>query len=163
MQLTDLGKSIQAHLYESRGDLEEHPFFLAHPGVLSRLISKLTYCVRSAPVRYVAVDLSTADDQESFKIAVYTDDHLFHLVYDPSVDHITTTIYARTDIQLVEVLSAPNFMDEDDASAAAVKISVSYPNTEVRLPGDNAATDRNRNELDAFLPSLLRDLAHRGR
>jgi len=162
MELFDLGRAIEAQLYGSHKDLGRHPFFAAHPDLIGRLVSKLTYCVRDEPVRYMAIDMSQASDDESFNIAVYTDDHLFYLIYDPAVDHITTSILGRKLIELVEVLSAPNFMvAEPGRYQGSVTVAASYPGFKVRLPGDNLATDENRLQLDMFLPSLLRDLTHR--
>lgn len=161
MDLIDLGRAIEAQLYGSHQDLGRHPFFAKHPDLISRLVSKLTYCLRDEPVRYIAVDMTQATDTESFNIALYTDDNLFHLVYDPAVDHITTSIIARRSLEVVEVLSAPNFMvaSEPGSYQGSVRVSASYPGFKVRLPGDNAASDANRDQLNSFLPSLLRDLS----
>ena len=162
MELIDLGRAIETQLYGSHKELGHHPLFESHPDLISRLVSKLTYCVREEPVRYIAVDMTQALD-ESFNIAVYSDDHLFHLAYDPAVDHITTSILARHSVEVVEVLSAPNFMLANAAGRyeGVVRVSASYPGFKVRLPGDNAATDENRRQLDTFLPSLLRDLTRK--
>lgn len=161
MELFDLGTALQTQLYGSRESLDDHPAFQDHPLLLSRLISKLTYCVRDAVPRYMSVDMSSSDG--SFTIAVYTDDHLFYLAYDPTVDHITTSVVSRRSIRLLEVLSAPNFMagDVPGTFLGSVSLEVSYETLKVRLPGDNHASEKNRQELDSFLTSLLRDLAQR--
>lgn len=160
MELFDLGKAIEAQLYGSHRDLGRHPFFAAHPDLITRLVSKLTYCVREEPVRYIAVDMTQASHHESFSIAVYTDDHMFYLIYDPSVDHISTTILGRQAVEILEVLSAPNFMIDGNSQqlGPSVTVSATYPGFKVRLPGDNAATAENHAQLEMFLPSLLRDL-----
>ena len=160
MELFDLGKALEGQLYGSREQLEGHPFFTEHPLLLSRLVSKLTYCVRDAPPRYIAVDMSKATDQGSFNIALYTDDHLFHLVYDPTVDHIVTTIIGRLSLTRVEVLSAPNFMagDTPGTYSGSVRVLATYHDLQVQLPGDNLATEKNREQLDLFLPTLFKDL-----
>ena len=160
MELFDLGKALEAQLYGSRQELEGHPFFAEHPLLLSRLVSKLTYCVRDAPPRYIAVDMSKATDQGSFNIALYTDDHLFHLVYDPTVDHIITTIVGRASLARIEVLSAPNFMAGDTPGTydGTVRVLATYTEIQVQLPGDNQATEKNREQLDLFLPTLFKDL-----
>ena len=161
VELFDLGKALEAQLYGSRDQLEGHPFFAEHPLLLSRLVSKLTYCVRDAPPRYIAVDMSNVADLGSFNIALYTDDHLFHLAYDPTVDHIVTTIVGRQTITRVEVLSAPNFMAGDTPGTydGTVKVLATYEELKVQLPGDNQATEKNRDQLDLFLTSLFRDLS----
>ncbi len=160
MELFELAKAIEAQLFGSREDLDHHPFFGAHPDLLGRLVSKMAYCVREAPVQYIAVDMSQTAEFGSFTIAVYTDDHLFHLSYDPAVDHITTTITGRRALQLVEVLSAPNFMrgERPGTYRGGVQVVASYPTVKVNLPGDNRASEQNRERLDAFLPELLQDL-----
>ncbi len=161
MELFDLGKALEAQLFGSHESLQRHPFFDTHPGLLSRLVSKLTYCVRDAQVHYIAVDMSHTSVDGAFNIAVYTEHHLFHLSYDPAVDHITTSILARRTVQLVEVLSAPDFMSGDVPGSyeGSVRVAASYPGLKVWLPGDNAATEQNRHQLDDFLPSLMADLA----
>jgi hypothetical protein len=162
MELVDIGKALQTQLFGSREDeLDELPVFKANPTLLSRLVSKLTYSVRDAPVRYIAVDMSHVADQGGFDIAVYTDDLVFVLTYDPSVDHITTTAVGRASVKTVELLSAPNFMagDVPGTYQGTVQVLVTYDALSVRLPGDNRASERNRRELDAFLVSLFRDLA----
>lgn len=163
MELFDLGKALRAQLFGSREEFEDFPLFKERPHLLGRLVSKLTYCVRDAPPRYMAVDLSSSANDDTFRIAVYTDDHLFHLVYDPTVDQIVTSIVDRTSIRRIDVLSAPNFMDGTTPGSytGAVDLAVFYEEFTVRLPGDNRATDRNREALDQFLVSLLRDLAHK--
>ena len=161
MELFDLGKALEAQLYGSRDQLEGHPFFEAHPMLLSRLVSKLTYCVRDAPPRYIAVDMSNAVELGSFNIAVYTDDHLFHLAYDPTVDHIITTIVGRQTLNRIEVLSAPNFMAGDTPGTyrGTVKVLATYEDLKVQLPGDNQATEKNREQLDLFLTTMFKDLS----
>lgn len=160
MELFDLGKALEAQLYGSREQLEGHPFFEEHPLLLSRLVSKLTYCVRDAPPRYIAVDMSKAAEFGSFNIALYTDDHLFHLAYDPTVDHIVTTIVGRQTLNRIEVLSAPNFMagDTPGTYSGTVRVLASYEDLKVQLPGDNLATEKNRDQLDLFLTTMFKDL-----
>jgi hypothetical protein len=159
MDLADLGRALERELVGSRADIDQHPVFQRHPLLFSRLVSKLTYCVRDAPVRYIAINIPDVD--EAFQITAYTDDHLFHMVYDPTVDHITTTVVSRSSIRFVELLSAPNFMagDQPGTYQGGLDVSVTYRDVVVRLPGDNHASDSNREQLDAFWPSLLRDLA----
>ncbi|MCU1478575.1 MAG: hypothetical protein JWQ64_3268 [Subtercola sp.] len=162
MELIDIGNALQAQLFGSRDDdFDELPVFKSNPTLLSRLVSKLTYSVRDAPPRYIAVDMSHVADQGGFDIAVYTDDLVFHLTYDPMVDHITTTAVSRGSIKSVELLSAPNFMagTVPGTYQGSVEVMVSYETLNVKLPGDNRASERNRRELDAFLVSLFRDLA----
>ena len=162
MELVDIGIALQAQLFGSREDeLGELPVFVNNPMLLSRLVSKLTYSVRDAPPRYIAVDMSHVAEQGGFDIAVYTDDLVFHLTYDPMVDHITTTAVSRASIESVELLSAPNFMASDIPGTfqGNVEVLVSYEKISVKLPGDNRASERNRRELDSFLVSLFHDLA----
>jgi hypothetical protein len=158
MELLNLGKILQATLAGARDDLDQHRVFTEHPLLFSRLVSKLTYCVRDAPPRYIAVDIPEGDP--AFTISVYTDDHLFVLSYDPSVDHIVTKAVSRKSVRFVELLSAPNFMagDQPGTFSGALDVAVTYQDVVVRLPGDNHATEKNRQELDAFWPSLLKDL-----
>jgi hypothetical protein len=160
VELFDLGKALEAQLYGSREHLQDHPFFAEHPLLLSRLVSKLTYCVRDAPPRYIAVDMSNVADLGSFNIALYTDDHLFHLAYDPTVDHILTTIIGRQTLNRLEVLSAPNFMagDTPGTYSGSVKVLATYDDLKVQLPGDNLATEKNREQLDLFLTTMFKDL-----
>ncbi len=160
MELYDLGTALKAQLFESHQRFQDNPFFETHPGLLDRLVSKLTYCVRADPVRYIAVDLSQLEVRETFTISAYTDDHVFHLVYDPAVDHITTSVVGRGSLQLLEVLSAPNFMRgrQPGTFSGSVKLVANYPTFQLSLPGDDGATERNRAEVDAFLPALMRDL-----
>lgn len=163
MELVDIGIALQAQLFGTReDDLDELPVFRNNPTLLSRLVSKLTYSVRDAPTRYIAVDMSHAEDQGGFDIAAYTDDLLFFLTYDPSVDHITTTAVSRSSIRSVELLSAPNFMagDVPGTYQGNVEVMVSYETLSVKLPGDNRTSQRNRRELDTFLVSLFQDLGH---
>lgn len=159
MELVDIGKALRAQLYGSRRDLDQHPFLQAHPELVNRLVSKLTFCVRDSAPQYISVDMSGASGDGSFNIAVYTDDLLFHLSYDAAVDHVTTAIHNRTAAKSVEVLSAPNFMRGDVAPEGGLKVAVSYDGLKVWLPGDNEATEGNRAQLDSFFPSLLRDIA----
>jgi hypothetical protein len=162
MELVDIGKAIQAQLFGSRADgFDDLPVFKSNPTLLSRLVSKLTYSVRDAPPRYIAVDMSQAADRGGFNIVVYTDDLLFNLTYDPTVDHITTTAVSRASIRSVELLSAPNFMAGEIPGTyqGNVEVLVSYSTISVKLPGDNRASERNRRELDGFLVTLFRDLA----
>jgi predicted 2-oxoglutarate/Fe(II)-dependent dioxygenase YbiX len=161
MELAELGRTLQNELVGSRADLDQHRVFLDHPLLFSRLVSKLTYCVRDAPLRYVAVNIPETD--EAFQITVYTDDHVFHMSYDPTVDHITTTVVNRSSVRFIELLSAPNFMagDQPGTYRGGLDVLVTYQDVVVRLPGDNHATDKNREQLDEFWPSLLRDLAQR--
>ncbi|MCU1583661.1 MAG: hypothetical protein JWM49_217 [Microbacteriaceae bacterium] len=163
MELIDLGKALLAQLAGSRRDLDQHPVFRDHPLLLSRLVSKLTYCVREAPPRFIAVDMASPTAEAAFNVAVFTDDHVFQLSYDPMVDHITTTVVSRKSIRAAELLSAPNFMagDQPGTFEGGLEIRVTYDEISIRLPGDNFASDRNRQELDVFWPSLLRDLAQR--
>lgn len=163
MELFDLGTALLAQLTGSRRDLREHPVFKDHPLLLSRLVSKLTYCVRDAQPRYVAVDMAGPSPDAPFNVALFTDDHVFHLVYDPAVDHITTTVVSRASVRAVELLSAPNFMagDQPGTYQGALQVQVTYNDIVVRLPGDNLATEANRQRLDDFFPSLLEDLARR--
>lgn len=160
VELFDLGRALEAQLYGSREQMEGHPFFAEHPLLLSRLVSKLTYCVRDAPPRYIAVDLSNVGELGSFYIALFTDDHLFHLAYDPTVDHITTTIVGRQTLSRIEVLSAPNFMagDTPGTYSGSVKVLATYEDLKVQLPGDNQATEKNRDQLDLFLTTMFKDL-----
>jgi hypothetical protein len=162
VELYDLGTALKAQLFESNDRFENNPFFASRPGLLERLVSKLTYVVRADPIRYVSVDLSQLAARESFTISAYTDDHVLHLVYDPAVDHITTTVVSRDALQMVEVLSAPNFMQgrQPGTFEGTVKLVASYPTFQLSLPGDDHATPRNRAEVDAFLPALMRDLKH---
>jgi hypothetical protein len=163
MELVDIGKALQTQLFGSRDDdLDDLPIFKKNPTLLSRLVSKLTYSVRDAPLRYIAVDMSHAADQGGFDIAVFTDDLIFFLTYDPSVDHITTTALSRASIKSIELLSAPNFMagDVPGTYQGNVEVLALYESLSVRLPGDNRASERNRRELDSFLISLFRDLTH---
>jgi hypothetical protein len=162
MELVDIGNALKAQLFGSReDDLDELPVFKNNPTLLTRLVSKLTYSVRDAPPRYIAVDMSHVEEQGGFDIAVYTDDLVFHLTYDPMVDHITTTAVSRTSITSLELLSAPDFMAGEVPGTyhGNVEVMVSYETIKVKLPGDNRASERNRQELDAFLVSLFRDLA----
>jgi hypothetical protein len=161
MELVDIGKQVQAQLFGSREDLDELPLFKHNPLLLSRLVSKLTYSVREATPRYIAADMSNVEKMGTFEIAVFTDELLFFLSYDPSVDHITTTVVSRLSIESVELLSAPNFMagDVPGTYRGQVEVLVSYKNLKVRLPGDNRASERNRQELDPFLTTLFRDLS----
>jgi hypothetical protein len=161
MELADIGKALQVQLFGTRDELKELPVFKENPSLLSRLVSKLTYSVRDAPPRYIAVDMSHVADQGGFDIAVFTDDLLFFLTYDPAVDHITTTAVSRASIKSVELLSAPNFMagDVPGTYQGNVEVLALYDSLSVRLPGDNHASERNRRELDSFLVSLFRDLA----
>lgn len=160
MELYDLGTALKAQLFESHRHFDDHPFFIERPGLLERLVSKLTYVVRADPIRYISVDLSQLKVRQTFTISAYTDDHVFHLVYDPAVDHITTTVVGRSALQLVEVLSAPSFMQgrHPGTFEGTVKLVASYPTFQLSLPGDEDATPRNRTEVDAFLPALMRDL-----
>jgi hypothetical protein len=160
VELYDLGTALKAQLFESHERFQDNPFFQKHPDLLDRLVSKLTYCVRADPIRYVSVDLSQVELRQAFTISAYTDDHVFHLVYDPAVDHITTTVVGRSSLQLLEVLSAPNFMRgrQPGTFEGTVKLVASYPTFQLSLPGDDEATERNRAEVDAFLPALMRDL-----
>jgi hypothetical protein len=162
MELVDIGKALQVQLFGTRDDeLNELPVFKNNPTLLSRLVSKLTYSVRDAPLRYIAVDMSHAADLGGFDIAVFTDDLIFFLTYDPTVDHITTTAVSRASIKSVELLSAPNFMagDVPGTYQGKVEVLVMYDTLSVRLPGDNRASERNRRELDSFLVSLFKDLS----
>lgn len=162
MELIDIGNALQAQLFGTREDeLDELPVFKNNPTLLSRLVSKLTYSIRNAPPRYIAVDMSHVDEQGGFDIAVYTDELLFFLTYDPSVDHITTTAVSRSSIRSVELLSAPNFMAGDIPGTyqGNVEVMVSYDTLSVKLPGDNRASQRNRQQLDTFLVSLFQDLS----
>ena len=162
MELIDIGNALQAQLFGTRDDeLDELPVFKNNPTLLSRLVSKLTYSVRDAAPRYIAVDMSHVDDQGGFDIAVYTDELLFFLTYDPSVDHITTTAVSRSSIRSVELLSAPNFMagDVPGTFQGNVEVMVSYETLSVKLPGDNRASQSNRQQLDTFLVSLFKDLS----
>lgn len=163
MELFDIATTLRDQLFGARDEFEQSPPFRDNPQLLSRLVSKLTYCVREASPRYMAVDLSTGANDHSFRVAVYTDDHLFHLVYDPAVDHIVTTIVDRRSVRRIDVLSAPNFLDPqpDGAAPGRVDLAVFYEDLMVRLPGDNHASDRNRAALDSFMVSLLRDLVSR--
>jgi hypothetical protein len=160
VELYDLGTALKAQLFESHERFRDNPFFESHPGLLDRLVSKLTYCVRADPIRYVAVDLSQVEVRETFTISAFTDDHVFHLVYDPAVDHITTSVVGRGSLQLLEVLSAPNFMRgrQPGTFEGTVKLVATYPTFQLSLPGDDDASERNRAEVDAFLPALMRDL-----
>jgi hypothetical protein len=160
VELYDLGTALKAQLFDSHQLFANNPFFEAHPGLLDRLVSKLTYCVRADPIRYVAVDLSQLQMRETFTISAFTDDHVFHLVYDPAVDHITTTVVGRGALQMLEVLSAPNFMRgrQPGTFEGSVKLVANYPTFQLTLPGDDDASERNRAEVDAFLPALMRDL-----
>lgn len=160
MELKDLGLALQAQLEGSRESLDQHAIFTTHPLLLSRLVSKLTYCVREAPVRYVAVDMSSTDGDSSFEVSVYTDSHLFHLTYDPAVDHLVTRAISRDSIRMVELLSAPNFMagNQPGTYQGSLELAVTYQEVFVHLPGDNHATEQNRAQLDAFFPTLLADL-----
>jgi hypothetical protein len=160
VELYDLGTALKAQLFESHEHFHDNPFFVSHPGLLDRLVSKLTYCVRADPIRYLAVDFSQLTSRETFTISAFTDDHVFHLVYDPAVDHITTTVVGRGALQLLEVLSAPNFMRgrQPGTFEGSVKVVASYPSFQLSLPGDEESTARNRAEVDAFLPALMRDL-----
>jgi hypothetical protein len=160
LELYDLGTALKAQLFESHDRFQNNPFFESHPGLLDRLVSKLTYCVRADPIRYVSVDLSQVELRDAFTISAFTDDHVFHLVYDPAVDHITTTVVGRPSLQLLEVLSAPNFMRgrQPGTFEGSVKLVASYPTFQLSLPGDDNASERNRAEVDAFLPALMRDL-----
>jgi hypothetical protein len=160
VELYDLGTALKAQLFDSHTRFANNPFFEAHPGLLDRLVSKLTYCVRADPVRYVAIDLSQVEVRETFTISAFTDDHVFHLVYDPAVDHITTSVVGRGALQMLEVLSAPNFMRgrQPGTFRGSVKLVANYPTFQLSLPGDDEATERNRSEVDAFLPALMRDL-----
>lgn len=161
MELVDIGKALQAQLFGSREDLADLPVFTDNPTLLSRLVSKLTYSVRDAPPRYIAVDMSQVQTLGGFDVAVFTDDLLFHLTYDPAVDHITTTAVGRSTIRSIELLSAPNFMagDVPGTYQGHVEVQASYEALTVKLPGDNQASERNRRELDTFLVSLFRDLS----
>jgi hypothetical protein len=107
--------------------------------------------------------MTSPTSEAAFNVAVFTDEHVFQLSYDPTVDHITTTVVSRGSIRAAELLSAPNFMAGDlpGTFQGGLEIRVTYEEISVRLPGDNFATDRNRQELDIFWPSLLRDLARR--
>ncbi|MDQ4137257.1 MAG: hypothetical protein M3116_00210 [Actinomycetota bacterium] len=160
MELYDLGTALKAQLFESHDRFRDNPFFESRPGLLDRLVSKLTYCVRADPIRYVAVDLSQLELRETFTISAFTDDHVFHLVYDPAVDHITTSIVGRDDLQMLEVLSAPNFMRgrQPGTFEGSVKLVATFPTFQLSLPGDDDSSERNRAEVDAFLPALMRDL-----
>ena len=160
MELYDLGTALKAQLFDSHARFQGNPFFEQHPDLLDRLVSKLTYCVRADPIRYVSVDLSQVELRQTFTISAFTDDHVFHLVYDPAVDHITTSVVGRGSLQLLEVLSAPNFMRgrQPGTFEGSVKVMASYPTFQLSLPGDDDATERNRAEVDAFLPALMRDL-----
>jgi hypothetical protein len=162
VELYDLGTALKAQLFDSHSRLEKNPFFESRPGLLDRLVSKLTYVVRADPIRYLAVDLSQLESRETFAISAFTDDHVLHLVYDPAVDHIVTTVVSRGSLQQVEVLSAPNFMRgrQPGTFEGSVKLVASYPTFQLSLPGDEDATERNRAEVDAFLPALMRDLKH---
>jgi hypothetical protein len=161
MELVDIGKAVQAQLFGSREDLDDLSIFKDNPLLLSRLVSKLTYSVRDATPRYIAADMSNVDKLGTFEIAVYTDELLFFLAYDPSVDHVTTTVVSRSSINSIELLSAPNFMAGDIPGTyqGHVEVLVSYETLKVRLPGDNRASERNRQELDTFLATLFRDLS----
>ncbi len=164
MELFDIGRALQTQIFGSREEMEEHPLFSEHPQLLNRLVSKLTYCVRDAPPRYMAVDMSGvsgASGEGFFTIAVYTDDHLFHLTYDPTVDHIITSIRDRKSIITLEVLSAPNLMRGDVPGTfdGSLRVAATYNNMKVALPGDNRASVKNRDQLDAFFPTLLKDVA----
>ena len=162
MELFDIAKQLRSQLFGARDEFEDSEPFRTNPRLLDRLVSKLTYCVRDAAPRYMAVDLTASASDESFRIAVYTDDHLFHLVYDPAVDHIVTSIVDRSSIRRIDVLSAPNIVDaDDDGISGQVELAVFYEDITVRLPGDNRTSDRNRDSLDSFMVSLLRDLAHK--
>lgn len=161
MELVNIGNALQAQLLASRESFSDLPVFAKNPMLLSRLVSKLTYAIRDAPPRYIAVDMSRAEDQGGFDIALYTDDLVFHLAYDPMVDHITTKAVSRASINAIELLSAPNFMagDVPGTYRGNVEVLVSYETLNVRLPGDAKASEPNRRELDTFLVSLFRDLA----
>jgi hypothetical protein len=161
MEMFDIGTSLRAQLFGSRDDFESHPLFVKNPTLLSRLVSKLTYCVRDAPPRYIAVDLSRGVEDDSFEIAAYTDDHLVHLVYDPTIDQIVTSIVDRRSIKRIDLLSAPNFMGGDVPGTyeGSVNVQVFYEEITVHLPGDNQVTEQNRAALDVFLLSLMRDQA----
>jgi hypothetical protein len=160
VELYDLGTALKAQLFASHERFEGNRFFKEHPDLLDRLVSKLTYCVRADPIRYVSVDLSQLEARQAFTVSAFTDDHVFHLVYDPAVDHITTTVVGRASLQLLEVLSAPNFMRgrQPGTFEGTVKLVASYPTFQLSLPGDDQASERNRAEVDAFLPALMRDL-----
>jgi hypothetical protein len=164
MELVDIGRAVQAQLFGSRENLEALPVFTNNPLLLSRLVSKLTYSVRDATPRYIAADMSNTEKQGTFEIAVYTDELLFFLSYDPSVDHITTTVVNRHSIESIELLSAPNFMTGEVPGTyqGNVEVLVSYNTLKVRLPGDNRASESNLEELDSFLATLFRDLARNG-
>lgn len=165
MELKDRGMALQAQLKDSRESLEQHAIFTSHPLLLSRLVSKLTYCVGEAPVSYVAVDMSSTEGDSSFEVSVYTDDHLFHLTYDPAVDHLITRAVGRDSIRMVELLSAPNFMvaDEPGRRIGPIELAVTYRDVFVRLPGDSRASQENRARLETFFPTLLADLSRRSR
>ncbi|MCU1441678.1 MAG: hypothetical protein JWP85_2675 [Rhodoglobus sp.] len=161
MELVDIGNTLKAQLFGSHDSLNEGLVFKDNPDLLARLVSKLTYAVRDAPPRYIAVDMSQFEPQGSFDIAVYTDDMLFFLAYDPSVDHITTTAVSRASVQSVELLSAPNFMagEVPGTYQGSLAVLATYDLLKVKLPGDSRASERNRRELDSFLVSLFRDIA----
>jgi hypothetical protein len=163
MELFDLATTLRQQLFDSRDDFGKYPPFEKDPALVDRLISKLTYVVRDAAPRYMAVDLSSATPgEDSFRITVYTDDHLFHLVYDPAVDHIVTTVVARSTLRHIELLSAPNFMKGEARGEfkGDVEVEAFYDQFIVRLPGDSGATVSNKAKLDSFIVSLLRDLTH---
>jgi hypothetical protein len=162
MELFDIGTYLQTQLFGSRAEFENHPLFRRNPALLGRLVSKLTYAVRDAASRYMTVDLDRTGN-DGFNIVVYTDDHLFHLVYDPAVDHITTSIVPRSSIRRINLLAAPNFMGGETPGTfeGLVDVEVYYDGLTVRLPGDNHTTADNRAAFDQFLVTLMRDLAHR--
>jgi hypothetical protein len=163
MHLFDIATNLRTQLFGSREDFENHALFLRNPSLLGRLISKLTYAVRDAAPRFMAVDLARGGIHESFDIVVYTDDHVIQLVYDPTVDHITTSIVSRKSIRRIDLLAAPNFMGGDVPGTyrGGVAVQVFYNEITVRLPGDNHVTEQNREALDSFIVSLMRDLANR--
>jgi hypothetical protein len=163
MELIDIGNALKAQLFGSHESLNEGAVFKDNPDLLTRLVSKLSYAVRDAAPRYIAVDMSQFEPQGTFDIAVYTDELLFFLAYDPTVDHITTTAVSRGSIKSVELLSAPNFMigDLPGTYQGTLAVLASYDLLKVKLPGDNRASERNRVELDSFLSSLLRDVSRR--
>lgn len=157
MELLDIGTRLHDQLFNSRDGLGEHPIFRERPTLQKP--DRLETGLRDRPdSSRLHVHQSRRSIQEgSFDVAAYTEDLLAHLCYDPTVDHIVTSVVARSSIKRIELLSAPDFMTGGTAPSKLV-LQIFYDKTTVRLSEDHAAQPAEGSPLGSFLHDLRRDL-----
>lgn len=152
MTTAAVAKNVLALLRVARKEWDALPAFKSEPTLMARFASQLAYGLGDRGVDYLTVR-HDADDN-TLEAVAFSGKRIVWVIAEAG-EELTTYVHSTSEIQEIRITSAPNYLSVELGGGLPVRAIVIIDGTEFPLPGDAAASDANRDALDAFLPNLF--------